>query len=829
MQRACLNNLDACAFAASPLYPTLPYLPAWACSCCPSEYELAHEADGELVQFRSWEPLLAAVQHSLLAAWRLTLSNSLLEQLEQLEGGGAAGGAAAEGVTAAAAAPAAGTMQPSHQPSSMLLQDWLQDQWAQDSFDAIQAQAAAAAAARAAATAAAERPAGPPSGSSGRQRGWSGGQKLSGAKHTLASRLVRYNGVTALPLGAGSSSVAGASSGPRWGVQPQQQAHSGEIWEGSDAWLTSRTIRAQQQQQPVVMGQLEAAAAQQQQQEQQHCEGWWSPRAAFAEEQAPEASCQVLASRFPQHRIKQQRREPVLQPLPMQVPSRAHMWPQTGVAAEQATSAAWGSAGWPEALSSAAEDQVAIGDEDEQHADPELQQLLARLPGHSTRAVQFSGDDGYGLELEMDDQPNCCQQEQQPAQECDQWGYEPQQQEQQRRQQGWVDEDGIGSFHLRLGSSEAFEALIGSWGPPAADDALSLPDAWAAEGCGQPLQQQRGRGGSTRLTAEERVLLQHVAATIPRCSSRQRPQSAPPHRRPRQRIEVVRQPQRIVPLAELAPSQAVACHLQGTAVAVAVAAAAAPEVPAPGTEAEHPQSHLQDTAVCQHGSERGERLHRGKVPAFASFGGTAMQQPSTAARQQPSVAMPPAVQAAAVPDFLRSDAGLDELLAAWHRPGAPAQPSRPGAGIGGSGPEGILSLDALSAAAFARLKPATLSREQLEKAQALQQVDHKFVPIVCGSVLALVDQHAAGEQAGRAVGAVEVGLQLMQESGCGYVAESVAFDSRMIACPAPNTLHVFRAQMSGCSWSGCVTCCWAPTASRGQRAAMRCARRCPWT
>lgn len=697
------------------------------CSCCPSQYELVHEAEGELVQFRSWEPLLAAVQHSLLAAWRLTLSNSLLKQLEQLEGGRAAGGAAAEG--AAPAVPAAGTTQPSHQPGSTLHQDWLQDRQGQDSFNAFQARAAAAVAARAAATAAAERAAGPPSGSSGRQRGWSGSQKLSGAKHTLASRLVRYNCATALPFGAsGSSSVAGAGSGPLFGPQPQQQVHRGEIWEGSDAWATSQTIGVQQQQQPAVTGEL--AAATQQQQEQQHCEG--------------------------QQRINQQRREPVLQPLSVQVASRAQMWPQGGAAAEEAPATAWGSAGWPEQLSSAAEDWVTRGDDAEQHADLELQQLLAPLPSHSTRAVQqlqFSGDDGHGLEMEMQmGQSSCWKQEQQQALECEQWGYEPLEQEQQRWQQDWVDERANGSLRLRLGSSEAVEALIGSWGPPAAHDALGLPDAWAAEGCGQPLEQQRGRGQSTRLTAEEQVLLQHVAYNIPPCSSRQRPQSAPPHHRPRRRIEKVRRPQRIMPRAELAPSQAPL--LQGSAIAIAPAAA--PEVAAPGKAAEHPQAHIQDTAIHQHGSGRSEHPHRGETPAFASLGGTAMQEPSAAALQQPSVAMPPTVQPAAVPDFLRPDAGLDELLAARRRPGAPAQPSRPCAG--GSGPEGILSLNALSAVAFARLKPAALSREQLGNAHALQQVDHKFVPIVCGSLMALVDQHAAGEQAGRAVAAGAFGL-----------------------------------------------------------------------
>ncbi|KAI3426507.1 hypothetical protein D9Q98_008872 [Chlorella vulgaris] len=55
-------------------------------SCDASQYELAHEAGAHLVQFASWGPLLQVLRHTLLAAWQPVLSNSLLTQLELLEG-----------------------------------------------------------------------------------------------------------------------------------------------------------------------------------------------------------------------------------------------------------------------------------------------------------------------------------------------------------------------------------------------------------------------------------------------------------------------------------------------------------------------------------------------------------------------------------------------------------------------------------------------------------------------------------------------------------------------------------------------------------------------
>ena len=488
----------------------------------------------------------------------------------------------------------------------------------------------------------------------------------------------------------------------------------------------------QQQQQLVALDQREPPLQRQQQQQ----------------EEAPVAySCQVLASRFPQHRSKLQRREPPLQPLQ---PDGPRLWHPAGFASEfsaEQPPAAWGPAQWQWELGGAAEEQAAAAGEEEQQTDPELDRLLAQLsrqPADTVQQVQF-GEEGVWWQQEL--QPVLQQMEM-----GEQWGCE---RLQQGDQQPW---DGMGSSgipRLRLGSSEAVEALIGSWGRPEADGGPRSPGAWAADDWGPPLDHQARSWWSSRLNAEERALLQQAAdRTLPR-SSQRRPQSAPPHHKQRQRIEVVRRPQRAVQAAELLSGRAAAPIAPDAAVTAEAAAAA--EMPPSSKAPEHPVSHFQDTAIRHYsGAEWAASQGNGghpparNRPAVAYSSGTALQQSSaTAAQQQASVAGPPAAQQA-VPDFLRPDAGLDELLVSWRRPSAGPQPGRLGAAAGSSGPEGILSLDTLSTAAFACLKPATLSREQLSGARALQQVDRKFVPIVCGSLLALMDQHAAGEWPGRA-------------------------------------------------------------------------------
>lgn len=91
--------------------------------------------------------------------------------------------------------------------------------------------------------------------------------------------------------------------------------------------------------------------------------------------------------------------------------------------------------------------------------------------------------------------------------------------------------------------------------------------------------------------------------------------------------------------------------------------------------------------------------------------------------------------------------------------------------------EGILALDGLAADVFARLTPSILDRADLTGARALHQVGFKFVPIICGTVLAIVDQHAAGET------------------------------RTSSPCPGYFVIHpqicLRSVQMSACNWSDC--------------------------
>ncbi|KAL4436600.1 hypothetical protein ABPG75_003739 [Micractinium tetrahymenae] len=200
-------------------------------SCPPSEYELSHEADGAVVHLRSWEPLLGCVRHALLAAWRLALSNSLLRELERLEGGEAGG-------TAEAGA-AAGKQQ--------------------------QQQATEAAAG---------------AGNGGR-RGVSGGsgRQRTGAKHSLASRLVRYNAVTAWPQAAAAdAAVPGqAASGERQQGHPWQQRLDSE--EEVNRLINSWSSASQRRQEQGQQQQQEQQQQRWQDDEEEPLQGHWEQQA----------------------------------------------------------------------------------------------------------------------------------------------------------------------------------------------------------------------------------------------------------------------------------------------------------------------------------------------------------------------------------------------------------------------------------------------------------------------------------------------------------------------------------------------------------------------
>lgn len=82
---------------------------------------------------------------------------------------------------------------------------------------------------------------------------------------------------------------------------------------------------------------------------------------------------------------------------------------------------------------------------------------------------------------------------------------------------------------------------------------------------------------------------------------------------------------------------------------------------------------------------------------------------------------------------------LDVILSTWRNPAM--MPAATGAS------QTVATLDGLSSAVFARLRPEALAREDLQGARALHQVECKFIPIISSTgKLALVDQHAADER-----------------------------------------------------------------------------------
>lgn len=155
--------------------------------------------------------------------------------------------------------------------------------------------------------------------------------------------------------------------------------------------------------------------------------------------------------------------------------------------------------------------------------------------------------------------------------------------------------------------------------------------------------------------------------------------------------------------------------------------------------------------------------------------------------------------------FLQADTGLDTLLASWRHPGGRSY-ARSRMKAGGAAPaDGVLSLTSLASAAFAQLKPSALMRSDLAAGRALQQVQCKFIPVMCGSLLALVDQHAAG------------GLHQMH-----LQCSAPCNPPSLVPCMPPSL------QMSGYSWSCCVTTCWGRVGSPGRCTARFCGHHCLW-
>lgn len=590
------------------------------------------------MQFRSSEAVLAAVRQALLRAWRPALSNSLLAELERLEGGAASAGVLQQ-AAAEPAAPAGGV--------------------------------------------ASGR------GASGVQRARGSGRQLAGSKQSLASRLVRYNAVAALPLGSGQ----GRSSGPASsGAPPAMQQLYGEppskrscppalasrpvlyppraqvqlAPEPDEAWLASLHLRSQTrpQQQPGQQQQWPHLPQPLQQHQQPEPQQW----------QPPWAVANLGLENWPHQPEQQQQQQ--------------QSW------LSDACGVGWGAHAPSLQPHSQASQQPAVGSEEE------VRQLI----------------DGWGADGQRQRQPR-----------------------EERQQEGGPLQPGSWN-RLPLGSSEEVEALLGSWQPLRAGSwgepqqgwrADEPDDAWAAGPTSElretvagadllggtsrgsvcaPLketQQQQHTAAAALLSREELALVQ-CAAAAGRHGSLRRPRSAPPH------------------LAQLERAAASRPVWQ--------AGAAAAAAPCEVQQRDEPQI-LPDGGASRAAEPR---------PAPSALD-------CSSGRAEPQPALPRA-EPEPVPDFLQpADGGVDQLLApVWRRP-AGSRPAAPaGFNSGSSGSGGVLALETLSAAALGALKPSVPRRQHLEAARVLAQIDRKFVAAVSGSLLLLVDQHAAGGWVGPA-------------------------------------------------------------------------------
>eukprot|EP00887_Chlorella_sp_A99_P007462 scaffold2.g7462.t1 len=297
------------------------------------------------------------------------------------------------------------------------------------------------------------------------------------------------------------------------------------------------------------------------------------------------------------------------------------------------------------------------------------------------------------------------------------------------------------SMDLELGEAELFGE--GPWGEAAGQTPL-------------PCQlQQQEQEQQQQLSLEERLLLEQ-AAKRQRAGARQRsrPQSAPPH---------ARQCKRAVHTNPLGSLQAA-----GPGAAAREGMRGIDTISGLGWR----QQKLAEQAPRDKGRRSG-LVRRGLQQDTSPL----VSLPRTVSAAAPRAASPAPMPAPAPPAFLQPDAGLDTLLCSWRNP-VMVSPAAAG--------EAVLSLEEVAHACFARLVPTALSQEELQAAVALRQVDRKFVPVVCGSLLAIVDQHAADER----VQLERLRAQLLEEGG-----RERHVSSMLLRAPQPLQLSEAEVQL----------------------------------
>lgn len=768
-----------------------------------------------MAHFRSWEPVLGCVRHALLAAWRLALSNSLLRELEILDGAeGAAQGTADSRAAAGQAAPVSGTGQPAQQmpmptqaPQATCFHEWLHGLHADGDADPDLSlsqqhsrQLRLAHGQQLQEHLDAEAAAGSGSGGQVAASGGSGGssRQRAGAKHSLASRLVRYGAAAAQPgtlanpaaqLSAPEKAPAdtGAAAVRCSQAKELERQHAACPWPG---YSTALVQSSKQVLQPSSL---------------------WQQEQVQPDLKATAAGCGrslVLASLLPPGEPSENFWElDERHQLPEHSRQCGSPW-QPGLLPEQAAIAHGGQA-FLLSQRLGSEDEVnrlidswAFASQQRQQQERHQQQQQRRWCEEEPSWGQMAAPQTVGragLPLSSVCQPRASQEA-------------PFTRQQQLQ----------GSSPVSVAKQPSADAPADScslFNDPAGSAAVAAPVQQRShsqhaerqtEACVQqarsrqlfPCPQQLVRpslGQTAAVTKEEQTLLQSLlAASQPLAAAR--PHSAPGYQQGCHRMALTDERHAPSLAAACKPFAAPALQKQNRLATMDSVAATecrvsdgnfASQQPlhGPGHDVSAADGSAQMTSPAALQADvavtlpdplpsflqpdsgflssvrppwRQPRRKPGVTVAAAAAAATAMQQSSGAAEHAQHDSR---VAATSPCNDGGSDAGQvapqeqgsrNGVLAASGSSSAhlasfsarpdPGGPAEAAVRLENSSSCAILTLEALAAASFVQLAPGTLSREQLAAGRALRQVDRKFIPLQAGSLLALVDQHAAGEQ-----------------------------------------------------------------------------------
>jgi hypothetical protein len=293
------------------------------------------------------------------------------------------------------------------------------------------------------------------------------------------------------------------------------------------------------------------------------------------------------------------------------------------------------------------------------------------------------------------------------------WGVPQQSQhmlQQLKLEQPWRSGDEMSDWRTSEDGKDTVEDLLGSWRPLrfACSEQQGWQDSgWAEAGTFMLQDPVSQTVAHPSLLPGDHVLLERSAAAAGSCLRQHRPQSAPPWIRQDRPIRGGERP-----------------SLAARSVGQHATLAPTPLPPTSISPAEQP--HTDKHSGLEHERRSGWPRPEGQESMAGTLQDAALPEPAQQHQQ-------------------RQGQQQGRHLSSWGAPGSdlPADSGRQA----GTSPaaESVLSLEAVSLAAFAELKPATLMRQHLAAGRVLQQVDCKFLAVASGSLLLLVDQHAAGK------------------------------------------------------------------------------------